>query len=62
MFDIKTPVIIKGYCGIIISIEASNRWLDCVTYNIILQDLRDHRITIVMEDIRHDEITQNPLP
>ncbi len=61
MFDLRTPVIIKGYSGFIVSWEASNIWSDVCLYNITLRDPRDSRITIVMEDIRHDEITQNPM-
>ena len=61
MFDDRTPVIIKGYCGYIVSVEITNSLYETL-YNITLRDTRDPRITIVMEDIRHDEIIQNPLP
>lgn len=61
MFDDKTPVIIKGYCGYIVSVVITSS-VYATLFNITLRDLRDPRITIVMEDIRHDEITQNPLP
>ena len=61
MFSPKTPVIIKGYCGIIESYEVSNRFGAVPFFNITLRDMRDPRISIVMEDISLDEVQQNPM-
>lgn len=64
MFNVDAPVIIKGYCGKIESYEISNMTIigDAPYCNITLRDIRDPRISIVMEDICLDEIQQNPLP
>lgn len=62
MFNKRTPVIIKGYCGIIESYEVSAGLSNKTTLcNITLRDTRDTRISIVMEDISIDEIQQNPV-
>ena len=61
MFEPNTPVIIKGYCGVIIDFELNNIAGAIPICNITLRDLRDPRITIVMEDIYLNEIQQNPV-
>lgn len=61
MFEYNTPVIIKGYCGLIVAYEISNIAGKIPICNITLRDLRDPRITIVMEDIYLNEIQQNPV-
>ena len=62
MFNNETPVIVKGYCGYIEEYEMHNIGFDSPICNITLRDTRDPRIKIVMEDIRLDEVQQNPLP
>lgn len=62
MFDRTTPVIIKGYCGIIESYEIDTLDIGIPYCNITLRDMRDPRIQIVMEGIRADEVHQNPVP
>ncbi len=52
-------VIIKGYCGYLVSYEITNYFERIPLYNITLRDRNDPRITIVMEDIRADEIFKN---
>jgi hypothetical protein len=62
MFGRETPVIIKGYWGYIDSYEISNEGRQAPICNITLRDIRDPRISIVMEGIRLDEVYQNPKP
>lgn len=51
-------VIIKGYCGILVSYDLSMGDFE-TTFDITLKDRLDPRITIVMEGIRDDEIFEN---
>ena len=61
MTNQNTPVIIKGYCGRIESYTVRNTCRETPYFNITLRDVKDPRISIVMEDIRLDEIQQNPV-
>ena len=61
MITQNTPVIIKGYCGLLESYTVSNICNEVTFFTITLRDMRDPRISIVMEDIRLDEIRENPV-
>lgn len=62
MFSLDTPVIIKGYCGLIESCTISSEERAVPLCDITLRDMRDPRILIVMEGISLDEVLQNPMP
>ena len=61
MIDNREVVIVKNYCGYLVSVEVTASSYETL-YNITLMDRFDPRITITLEDIREDEIRQNPLP
>ena len=52
------PVIIRGYCGLLVSWDMAMDSIEAL-FNITLRDRFDPRITIVMEDIRANEIYKN---
>ena len=61
MFKPGDVVIIKGYCGILESLDLYMGDYE-TKYDITLRDRNDPRIVIEMEDITHDEIFKNTGP
>lgn len=55
---IGETVIILNYCGILAEIETADTLDKCTlsTYNIVLRDIQDPRITIHFEGVTTDEI------
>lgn len=62
MLNLNEPVVIRGYCGILMEYETSMNWSEECLFNITLRDRFDPRITIVMEDIHANEIFKNTCP
>lgn len=56
--NLYEPVIIRGYCGLLVSYDIKMDSLETI-FNITLRDRFDPRIIIVMEDIHANEIFKN---